>query len=111
MSINPKEKESDYIIAIDNKTIQSIQNTLMILEEKFDLRWKHQDMQFKSLDVKFTAIDQRFDQVDNKFKDMDKKLDKIDARFEKLSGRLWQIIMLLLAYPLGLIVGKLCHVF
>lgn len=103
MVTNPKEKESE-VILIEFKTIQAIQNSLAILDEKFDLRWKHQDMQFKSLDDKFKSID-------DKFKDMDKKLDRIDLRIDRLSSRFWQIVMVLVAYPIALIVGKLCHVF
>ncbi len=42
---------------------------------------------------------------------IDLRLGYIEKRLDKLDGRLWQIILLLLSYPLGLIVGKLCHVF
>lgn len=40
-----------------------------------------------------------------------KDFEFFDKRLEKIDTRLWQIIVLLLSYPLGLIVGKICHIF
>lgn len=38
-------------------------------------------------------------------------VDSVDKKIEKLDARMWQIIILLLSYPLGLIVGKITHIF
>lgn len=35
----------------------------------------------------------------------------VDSKIEKLDMRLWQIIILLLSYPLGLMIGKITHIF
>lgn len=42
---------------------------------------------------------------------MEKGITSLDKKIEKLDARQWQIIILLLSYPLGLIIGKLCHLF
>ncbi len=42
---------------------------------------------------------------------IEKGIETLDAKIEKLDGRQWQIIILLLSYPLGLIIGKLVHLF
>lgn len=89
MVSNAKELDDNYFV-IDTKSINAIQKSLAILEEKFDLRWSHQDMQFK-------AVDQR--------------LSEVDRKIEKLDGRFWQMIMILVSYPIALIIGKLCHLF
>lgn len=94
----------DDFTMIENSTLQEIKNSIEILNEKFDLRWRHQDMQFKNLDEKFNSIDKKFLDIDKRFDSLDKKIEKVDTR-------MWQIIILLLSYPLGLIVGKLCHIF
>lgn len=38
-------------------------------------------------------------------------IEQVDRKVEKLDARMWQIIILLLSYPLGLIVGKITHIF
>ena len=60
----------------------------------------------------FTLIDQKsvtdaqliLSRIEVKLEYIEKKIDKMDARQ-------WQIIVLLLSYPLGLIAAKICHLF
>jgi len=40
-----------------------------------------------------------------------KSIESLDKKIDRIEYRQWQIILLLLSYPLGLIVGKLCHIF
>jgi hypothetical protein len=42
---------------------------------------------------------------------MERGITSLDKKIEKLDTRQWQIIVLLLSYPLGLLIGKLCHIF
>jgi hypothetical protein len=61
------------------------------------------------------AMDRQRDVIDseimNKLGYMEKGIDGLDKKIEKLDTRQWQIIILLLSYPLGLLIGKLTHVF
>jgi hypothetical protein len=101
MNAQPKDDDKKGFTIIENNTLTEINNALQILGEKFDLRWKHQDYQFTSLTEN---IGLRFDTID-------KKIEFLERVVNKLDSRMWQIIILLLSYPLGLIIGKLCKVF
>lgn len=61
------------------------------------------------------AMDRQKDVIDseimNKLGFMEKGIESLDKKIEKMDTRQWQIIILLLSYPLGLMVGKLCHIF
>ncbi len=60
-------------------------------------------------------MDRQKDVIDseimNKLGFMEKGIESLDKKIEKMDTRQWQIIILLLSYPLGLMVGKLCHIF
>lgn len=56
-------------------------------------------------------IEVREDTILIKLNYIEKGIESLDKKIEKLDTRQWQIIILLLSYPLGLIIGKLCHIF
>lgn len=64
-----------------------------------------------SIDTSCMDLKESIIRIDAKIDNFIKQTDELGKKIEKIDARLWQIIVLLLAYPLGLIVGKLCHVF
>lgn len=42
---------------------------------------------------------------------IEKGMDSLDKKINQLDARQWQIIFLLLSYPIGLLIGKVCHIF
>lgn len=80
----------------------------------------------KSMHRQHDITDQKIDIVHGEIRDFKEKLRGFEDRFDKkldrevsilvkvidrIDARMWQIIIILLAYPVGLIVGKICHVF
>ena len=80
----------------------------------------------KSTHRQHEITDQKLDIVHGEIRDFKEKLKGFEERFDKklereisllikvidrIDSRMWQIIIILLSYPVGLIVGKICHVF
>ena len=50
-------------------------------------------------------------QIQNTLDVMSKDLNRVENKIDKQEGRQWQIIVILLSYPIGLMIGKICHIF
>jgi hypothetical protein len=72
------------------------------------LAGKEVDVFDKTIMAQLGYIEKGMESFEHK---IDKGLDALDKKIDKLDTRQWQIIILLLSYPLGLIIGKLCHIF